>query len=134
MGPSEWLLARPGSTKQAGDLNGKLLISCCTPLNEGFSGLIIGTNDSGAKTIQRMAPGAHVVEAFYSVFVTILESGDTHFGDRRTQIFYCGDEEAKKVVARLMQRLIVRVSMPGRCRVHVTWSRWAQCWCVLAWR
>jgi predicted dinucleotide-binding enzyme len=106
MGPSEWLLARPGSTKQAGDLNGKLLISCCTPLNEGFSGLIIGTNDSGVETIQRMAPRANAVEAFNSVFATTLESGDTRFGDRRTQVIYCSNnQEAKKVVARLIAEI-----------------------------
>jgi predicted dinucleotide-binding enzyme len=51
-----------------------------------------------------LVPGARVVEAFNSVFATILESGDTRFGDRRTQVFYCGDdEEAKKIVARLVE-------------------------------
>jgi predicted dinucleotide-binding enzyme len=96
--------AVPVAVEQAGDLTGKLLVTCCTPLNADMSGLTIGTDNSGAETIQGLAPGARVVEAFNSVFATIFESGNTGFGNRRTTVFYCGDDaEAKKVVAQLIE-------------------------------
>ncbi len=98
--------AVPEAIAQAGDLSGKLLITCCTPLNANMSGLTLGTDDSGAETIGRLAPGARVVEAFNSVFATVFESGNTHFGDRRATVFFCGDDAgAKQVVAGLIEEL-----------------------------
>lgn len=96
----------PEAIGQAGELTGKLLITCCTPLKADLSGLTIGTDNSGAETIQGLAPRARVVEAFNSVFATIFESGNTEFGNRRTTVFYCGDDgEAKKVVAQLIEEI-----------------------------
>ena len=98
--------AVPEALKQAGDLSGKLLITCCTPLNADMSGLTLGLSDSGAETIQRLAPEARVVEAFNSVFATIFESGDTSFGDRQATVFICGDEApAKEIVTQLIEEI-----------------------------
>jgi predicted dinucleotide-binding enzyme len=92
--------------EEAGDLSGKILVTCCTPLTPDFMDLTMGTNTSGAETIQALAPGARVVESFNSVFATIFESGDMQFGDRPATVFYCGDEdEAKKAVAQLIEEL-----------------------------
>ena len=98
--------AVPEALEQAGDLSGKLLITCCTPLNADMSDLTLGLNDSGAETIQRLAPDARVVEAFNSVFATIFESGETSFGDRQATVFICGDDApAKEIVAQLIEEI-----------------------------
>ena len=98
--------AVPEAIKQAGDLSGKLLISCCTPLKADLSGLEFGTDDSGAEFIQRLAPDALIVESFNSVFATILQSGDVQFGEHKTTVFYCGDDaKAKATVASLIEEI-----------------------------
>jgi 3-hydroxyisobutyrate dehydrogenase-like beta-hydroxyacid dehydrogenase len=44
--------------KQAGDLSGKVILTCCLPMDAGNTKLIIGTTTSGAETSGSMrAPG-----------------------------------------------------------------------------
>src|SRR5689334_2910852 len=62
----------------AGGMNGKTLISCVNPF--GPRGLEIGLNTSAAEEISRLVPNAAVVEAFNTIFPTILHSGAHLFG------------------------------------------------------
>lgn len=92
--------------KAAGSLDGKTLISCVNPLTPDFSGLAVGTTTSGAEEIARLAPGAHVVEAFLNVFAGILHSGTMQFGADIPSVFYCGDDPgAKAKVAKLIAEI-----------------------------
>lgn len=82
--------------KAAGSLDGKTLVSCVNPLTPDFSGLVVGTTTSGAEEIAKLVPGAHVVEAFLTIFAGILHSGTMLFGTDVPSVFYCGDDAASK--------------------------------------
>jgi predicted dinucleotide-binding enzyme len=85
---------------RAGDLTGKVIISCCLPMNDDDSALVIGHTSSGAEALARKARGARGTvpsEVLFAVF----EAGN---GQRRPSLVYCGDDEdAKAIAARLIR-------------------------------
>lgn len=98
--------AVPAALKAARLPDGKTLISCVNPLTPDYSGLAVGTTTSGAEEIARLAPGAHVVEAFLNVFAGILHSGSMRFGTDVPSVFYCGDDvNSKEIVAKLIREI-----------------------------
>ncbi len=93
----------PDALRQAGQLNGKILIDCTNPLNADLSGLTLGHTTSGAEEIAAMAPGARVVKAFNTAFAQVYHEENRLFGSRRVSMFYCGDDtEAKSEVSKLI--------------------------------
>ncbi len=78
----------------AGVMNGKTLISCVNPF--GPRGLEVGLNTSAAEEISRLVPDAAVVEAFNTIFATILHSRAHLFGSNMPTVFYCGDRSRRK--------------------------------------
>jgi predicted dinucleotide-binding enzyme len=89
---------------QAGDLSGKVIITCCLPMDVGNTKLIIGTTTSGAEELAKKVPRAHVVLAFNTVPSEVLsgvfESKDKH---TRPSMVYCGDDQsAKNLAAKLI--------------------------------
>jgi predicted dinucleotide-binding enzyme/predicted ester cyclase len=86
----------------AGPLNGKTVISCVNPF--GPRGLEVGLTTSAAEEISRFAPNAAVVEAFNTIFPTILNSRAHLFGNNMPTVFYCGDDrDAKSIAAELIR-------------------------------
>jgi 8-hydroxy-5-deazaflavin:NADPH oxidoreductase len=86
----------------AGAMNGKILISCVNPF--GPRGLEVGLNTSAAEEISRLIPDAAVVEAFNTIFATILHSRAHLFGNNMPTVFYCGDDrDAKSHAAELIR-------------------------------
>jgi predicted dinucleotide-binding enzyme len=57
---------------QAGDLAGKVIISCSLPLNTNNTGLVLGYTTSGAETLAKKVPGAEVVAAFNNIPSEVL--------------------------------------------------------------
>jgi predicted dinucleotide-binding enzyme len=53
--------------KQAGDLSGKVILTCCLPMDAGNTKLIIGTTTSGAEELAKKVQRAHVVAAFQTI-------------------------------------------------------------------
>src|SRR5271154_108658 len=47
--------------KQAGDLNGKVLLTCSLPMDAGNTKLIVGNTSSGAEELAKIVPKARVV-------------------------------------------------------------------------
>jgi len=93
----------PDALRQAGPLNGKILIDCTNPLNPDLTGLAVGHTTSGAEEIAAMAPGGKVVKAFNTAFAQVYQEENRLFGSRRVTMFYCGDDaEAKSVVSKLI--------------------------------
>src|SRR5438093_244269 len=78
----------------AGVMNGKTLISCVNPF--GPRGLEVGLNTSAAEEISRLVPDAAVVEAFNTIFASILHSRAHLFGSNMPTVFYCGDDRDAK--------------------------------------
>src|SRR6266853_814667 len=53
--------------KQAGGLSGKVIVTCCLPMDAANTKLIVGTTTSGAEELAKKFPRAHVVCAFNTV-------------------------------------------------------------------
>jgi hypothetical protein len=49
---------------QAGDLSGKVVLTCSLPMNAGNTELVVGLTSSGAEVLAQKVPGADVVAAF----------------------------------------------------------------------
>jgi 8-hydroxy-5-deazaflavin:NADPH oxidoreductase len=91
--------------QQAGDLSGKILVSCSLPMNADDTGLMVAHTSSGAEELARMVPKARIVSAFNTVPSEVLFGV---FEARRKaggpSLVYCGDEaKAKRVVAGLIR-------------------------------
>ena len=91
--------------QQAGDIAGKVLISCSLPMNVEDTALIVGTSSSGAEELARKAPAARIVAAFSTVpsevlFNVFATRGKTN----RPSLVCCGDDaQAKDLAARLIR-------------------------------
>ena len=91
--------------KQAGDVSGKVIISCSLPMNDDDTDLIIAQTSSGAEALAKKVRKARVVSAFGTVPSEVL------FGvfkarrrTKRPSLMYCGDDNrAKKVAATLVR-------------------------------
>jgi hypothetical protein len=96
----------PDVLKQAGDLSGKVIISCSLPMNASDTALAVAHTSSGAEVLARRARKANVVSAFSTVPSEVLFKafGAKRRTRRRPSLMYCGDEqEAKEVAATLIR-------------------------------
>ncbi|MFL5498288.1 MAG: NADPH-dependent F420 reductase [Gemmatimonadaceae bacterium] len=111
--------------KKAGNLSGKIIVSCSLPMNADDTALVVAHKSSGAEKLARKRPKARVVSAFNTVPSEVLfavferagrgmgdggwGTGDGGRGRReagggdRPSLVYCGDNAAaKKVAAQLI--------------------------------
>jgi len=91
--------------QQAGDVSGKVIVTCSLPLNASSTDLVIAHTSSGAEELAKRVRGASVVAAFGSVpsevLFAVFDARDDHI---RPSLVYCGDEaDAKEVAARLIR-------------------------------
>lgn len=91
--------------KQAGDVAGKVVVSCSLPMNAADTGLVVAHTSSGAEALARKIKKARVVSAFNTVPSEVLFGV---FHSRRKAgkpgLVYCGDDSAsKKIAARLIR-------------------------------
>src|SRR5207247_9865238 len=86
--------------KQAGDVSGKVIVSCSLPMNADDTGLVIAHTSSGAEELAKKVPKARVVSAFgtvpsevlFGVFEARRKAG-------RPSLVYCGDDSRSKEAA-----------------------------------
>lgn len=86
--------------QQAGDLSGKVIVSCSLPMNADDSALVAAHTSSGLEELARIVPKARVVAAFNSVPSEVLFS--VYEGRRRASrpsLVYCGDDKRAKALA-----------------------------------
>ena len=85
---------------QAGDLSGKLIVSCSLPMNADDTALVVALTSSGAEALAKRVPKARVVSAFNTVPSEVLFGV---YGARRRagrpSLVYCGDDRKGKAVA-----------------------------------
>ena len=91
--------------KQAGDLSGKMIISCSLPMNCNDTELVVAHRSSGAEALAKKLPRSRVVSAFNTVPSEVLFGA---FAARRRKtkpsLIYCGDDsKSKKIAATLIQ-------------------------------
>jgi 8-hydroxy-5-deazaflavin:NADPH oxidoreductase len=86
--------------QQAGDLSGKVIVSCSLPMDKDNTKLIFGTNTSGTEELAKKVPQAHVVLAFNTVPSEALYGIFESKGKKpRPSLVYCGDDKRAKNVA-----------------------------------
>ena len=89
---------------QAGDLSGKVVVSCSLPMNADDTALAVAHTSSGAEELANRLPKGHFVSAFNTVPSEVLF--DVFAAKRkadRPSLVYCGDDRrAKNVVAKLI--------------------------------
>ena len=90
--------------KKAGDLSGKVIVTCSLPMNDEDTDLVIAHRSSGAEELAKKIPKARIVSAFSTVpsevLFSVFERTD---GGARPSLVYCGkDKRAKNVAAQLI--------------------------------
>jgi 8-hydroxy-5-deazaflavin:NADPH oxidoreductase len=90
--------------KQAGDLSGKVILTCSLPMDAGNTKLIVANTSSGAEELAKKVPRAHVVCAFNTVPSEVLFGVyEARRKSTRPSLVYCGDDQrAKDVTAKLI--------------------------------
>jgi predicted dinucleotide-binding enzyme len=91
--------------QQAGDLSGKVLVSCSLPMNAEDTELVVAHTSSGAEVLAQKAGRAHLVAAFGTVPSEVLFGVfEARRRRHRPSLMYCGDrEDAKDVAAGLIR-------------------------------
>jgi len=90
---------------QAGDLDGKVIVTCSLPMSDDDSEVVVTHTSSGAEELAKRAPGARVVLAFNTVPSEVLFGVfEARRRATRPSLAYCGDDSrAKRVAARLIR-------------------------------
>lgn len=86
--------------KQAGDLAGKVIVTCSLPMNEDNTDLVVAHATSGAEELAKKLPQVRVVCAFNTVPSEVLFGVyEAKHSAPRPSLVYCGDDESSKTVA-----------------------------------
>ena len=91
--------------KQAGDVAGKVIITCSLPMNTKDTELVIAHTSSGAEKLAKKVSDAVVVSAFNTVPSEVLfDVFEKRKNARRPTLLYCGDQQrGKRVAAKLIR-------------------------------
>jgi len=91
--------------KQAGDVSGKVIVSCSLPMNADDTGLVIAHTSSGAEELAKKVPKARVVSAFNTVPSEVLFGVfEARRKSSRPSLVYCGeDARSKKLTSELIR-------------------------------
>lgn len=84
---------------QAGDVSGKVIVSCSLPMNADDTGLVIAHTSSGAEELAKKVPKARIVSAFNTVPSEVLFGVFEARRRTRPSLVYCGDESKSKAIA-----------------------------------
>src|SRR6202162_1182623 len=86
--------------KKAGELAGKVIVSCSLPMNAADTGLVIAHTSSGAEALAKKVPKSRVVSAFNTVPSEVLFGVfEARRRGARPSLVYCGDEPRSKRIA-----------------------------------
>ena len=86
--------------KQAGDLAGKVVVTCSLPMNADNTVLVVSDSSSGAEQLARKIPKARVVCAFNTVPSEVLFAVyEARRRAMRPSLVYCGDDSSSKRIA-----------------------------------
>ena len=91
--------------RQAGDLSGKVIVTCSLPMNAGNTDLVVAHTSSGAEVLAEKVRRAEVVAAFGTVPSEVLFGVfEARRRANRPSLVYCGDrQDAKRVAAELIR-------------------------------
>jgi len=85
---------------QAGDLTGKVILTCSLPMNDGNTDLVLAHTSSGAEALAKKLPKARVVSAFNTVpSEALFGVFEARREAARPSLVYCGDDSSSKRIA-----------------------------------
>jgi 8-hydroxy-5-deazaflavin:NADPH oxidoreductase len=85
---------------QAGDLSGKVIVSCSLPMNDDNTGLIVAHTSSGSEMLAKRLPKARIVSPFNTVPSKVLFGVfEARRRAAKPSLVYCGDDSNSKQVA-----------------------------------
>jgi len=86
--------------KHAGDLSGKVIVTCSLPMNADNTELVVAHMSSGAEALAKKVPKARIVSAFNTVPSEVLFGVfEARRKAARPSLVYCGDESGSKGIA-----------------------------------
>ncbi len=86
--------------QQAGDLTGRVIVTCSLPMNAADTELVVAHTSSGAEELAKRLAGARVVGAFNTVPSEVLFSVyEARRKPVRPSLVVCGDDAAAKETA-----------------------------------
>ena len=90
---------------QAGDLSGKVIVSCSLPLDATNTELVLGHTTSGAEALAKKLPATEVVSAFNNIPSEVL-FGVFEVRGKATppSMLFCGDQQRGKDIAATLIR------------------------------
>ena len=90
---------------QAGNVRGKLIVTCSLPMNPSDTELVVAHTSSGAEELAKTVRGSAVVSAFGTVPSEVLFAVFEARGKGTApSLVYCGDDaKAKRTAARLIR-------------------------------
>ena len=105
--------------KKAGNLSGKVIVTCSLPMNAADTDLAVAHKSSGAEKLAKKVPKARIVcafntlpsEVFFSVFANRNRAA------RPSALYYGDDAKAKKVAARLIRDVGLKPIDAGPLRI-----------------
>ena len=91
--------------EQAGDVSGKVMVSCSLPMNASNTELVVAHTSSGAEELAKKVRRSRVVSAFSTVPSEVLVGVfEARRKTNRPSLVYCGDDQrAREVVAALIR-------------------------------
>jgi predicted dinucleotide-binding enzyme len=91
---------------QAGDLSGKVIVTCSLPMNAEDTELVVGRTSSAAEELAKKVPKARIVSAFNTVPSEVLFDVFESRGKpaHRPSLVYCGDDAGAKETAAALVR------------------------------
>ena len=85
---------------KAGDLAGKVVVSCSLPMSASDTELVVAHTSSGAEELAKKLPKARIVAAFGTVPSEVLfDVYEARRRKRRPSLVYCGEARRAKRVA-----------------------------------
>jgi 8-hydroxy-5-deazaflavin:NADPH oxidoreductase len=104
----------PQALRDAGPIDGQVIVDITNPLTDDYMGLSIGHTTSAAEEIARSAPGALIVKAFNTLFAQVLSEGSREGSDRAVTVFVAADDaRAKRTASAIAQSLGFEVADAG---------------------
>src|SRR3984885_9225457 len=91
--------------RRAGDLAGRVILTCSLPMNAANTALVVTDPSSGAEALAKRAPRSRVVSAFGTIPSEVLFTVfDRRRRVNRPSLVYCGDDRrAKRLAAQLIR-------------------------------
>jgi predicted dinucleotide-binding enzyme len=91
--------------KQAGNVSGKIILTCSLPMNANDTNLVIAHTSSGAEALARKVRSAHIVSAFSTVPSEVLFGVfEARRKAKRPSLVYCGDDQGAKDISAALIR------------------------------